>query len=406
VAEVENVIRRHVSLVVLAGVLLVQVVGLAFQIKVKDKDGAPTSMLRVWVITAITPAEKAILGTANWAGRLWRDYFYLRDVRDENERLQQEIARLRLEQIRLAEDAGQAQRLQVLFRFKETYAGETVAAQVIAGSGSELSRVVYIDKGENDGIKPDMAVINPTGVVGKVIRVFPSASQVLQINDQTSGIGAILEKTRLRGILKGTPAGDTQLQYIMPDEKVEVGERVLTSGGDRIFPKGMPVGVVTEVSGGDGMFLNIRVRPSAQLSRLEEVLVITKMAESEADPIPDMPKRAADILAERLPTVEPTAPPQPQGVPGTPAGVTTATGTATPNTAGTGTTAGTAPRTNSGGSAPATGTPKPPATAAPGQVTTQNQRSSPAGTVRAPGAQLTGSAAQPTTTRPAESTPR
>ncbi len=163
----------------------------------------------------MTPLEKGILWLQSGVGNLWRNYFYLRGVRQENRDLKQEIERLRIEQVRLSEDAEQAHRLQALLGFKEQFISQTLAAQVIGSSGSEQSRSVYIDKGARDGIKPDMAVITADGVVGKVLRVFKSTSQVLLINDQTSGVGAILEKSRLQGVLRGTPAGEVVLEKVM-----------------------------------------------------------------------------------------------------------------------------------------------------------------------------------------------
>jgi rod shape-determining protein MreC len=148
-----------------------------------------------------------------------------------------------------------------------------------------------------------MAVITADGIVGKVLRVYRSTSQVLLIDDQTSGVGAILDKTRLQGILRGTPAGEVVLEKVMSDEAVPPGEMVLTSGGDGIFPKGLLVGRVTKVAPGSELFLNIRVRPAADLSKLEEVLVVTKIDERQAQPDQTGAARAVDILAERLPTV-------------------------------------------------------------------------------------------------------
>jgi rod shape-determining protein MreC len=139
--------------------------------------------------------------------------------------------------------------------------------------------------------------------VGKVVQVFPDSSQVLPINDQFSGVGAALKSSRLQGILKGAPNGATTLQYVMSDEKVEPGEEVITSGGDRIFPKGLPVGKVVSVEPGKDLFLNIRVVPAARLDQVEEVLVVTKILEREPDTKDLGPLRASDILAERLPTV-------------------------------------------------------------------------------------------------------
>ncbi len=216
---------------------------------------------------------------------------------------------MKMREVRLVEDANQARRLQSLLGFKEKYIAQTIPAQVISSTGSEFSRAIYIDKGSNDGIKQDMPVISPEGIVGKVLNVFPATSLVLLINDPTSGAGVILEKSRLQGIVKGAPNGTTIMHNVMSDEKVEVGERVLTSGGDGIYPKGLPVGTVAAVAPGQDLFLNIRVRPAAQIARLEEVLVITKMDERTPESTPGNPVRAIDILAERLPTV---APPQPK----------------------------------------------------------------------------------------------
>src|SRR5208283_2022461 len=242
-----------------------------------------------------------------WVYDAWTNYVYLRGTRRENRELRAQIERMKIEDARLSEDARMARRVQTLLQFKEQYVENTVAAQVIGTSGSEQSRVLYLDKGSKDGIKTDMAVVTPTGIVGKIVQVFPGSSQVLPINDQLSGVGAALKDTRLQGILKGAQNGTTTLQYVMSDEKVEPGEEVLTSGGDRIFPKGLPVGRVVSVEPGKDLFLNIRVVPSARLDQVEEVLVVTKITEKMPDAKDLAPIRAADILADRLPTV-PTKP--------------------------------------------------------------------------------------------------
>ncbi len=303
----EHVLRRHLSSVVLAAVLFVQVVGLAMQIK-RPTQAGKVPLIRVWAITLVTPVESGVVHVEDFFHNVWRDYFYLRDVRSENDQLRDENAQLRLEQVRMAEDVGQAQRLQSLLAFKKQFISQTIAAQVVGSSGSEQSRIIYIDKGANDGIKPDMAVIAPSGVVGKVVNVFSTSAQVLEINDSSSGVGAILEKSRLQGILRGNANGEAVLRYIMADEKVEVGEQVLTSGGDRIFPKGLPIGEVTKVTPGTDVFMDIRVKPSARLDKLEEVLVITNLAEQAPEAPAEGPVRAIDILAERLPTVPPKPP--------------------------------------------------------------------------------------------------
>lgn len=299
----ESVLGRYRNLIILVGVLFLQVLGLAVQVKRGSNETQDTRLIRIWAVDVLAPFERTLVRIESGTGNIWHNYFYLRGVRAENRQLKEQIEQMRLEQVRLSEDAAQARRLQGLLAFKEQYVAKTVAAQVIGTSGSDSSRVVYIDKGEKAGIGRDMAVMTADGVVGKVLMVYPSVSQVLLINDQTSGVGVILGNTRLQGVLAGTVNGEVTLNGIMSDEQVPVGENVLTSGGDQIFPKGLPVGVVTKVGSGKDLFLNIRIKPAADLSKLEEVLVLVEKQERQATADTNVRVRAADILAQRLPSV-------------------------------------------------------------------------------------------------------
>ena len=299
----ESVLGRYRNLIILVGVLFLQVLGLAVQVKRGSNETQDTRLIRIWAVDGLAPFERALVRIESGTGNIWHNYFYLRGVRAENRQLKEQIEQMRLEQVRLREDAAQARRLQNLLAFKEQFVAKTVAAQVIGTSGSDSSRVVYIDKGENAGVGRDMAVMTADGVVGKVLMVYPSVAQVLLINDQTSGVGVILGNTRLQGVLVGTVNGEVTLNGIMSDEQVPVGENVLTSGGDQIFPKGLPVGTVTKVGGGKDLFLNIRIKPAADLSKLEEVLVLVEKQERQAIADTNVRVRAADILAQRLPSV-------------------------------------------------------------------------------------------------------
>lgn len=299
----ESVLGRYRNLIILVLVLCLQLLGLAVQVRTGTNEAKDTRLIRIWTAGAITPFERAVVWVQNSTGNLWHNYFYLRGVRAENRQLKEQIEQMRLEQVRLSEDAAQAHRLQNLLAFKEQFISKTVAAQVIGTSGSDFSRIVYIDKGENAGIKADMAVITADGVVGKVLLVGLSEARVLLISDQSSGVGAILEKSRLQGVLRGTPNGEVVLERVMSDEAVQPGETVLTSGGDQIFPKGLRVGTVTKVATGKDLFLSIRIKPAANLGRLEEVLVLTEKQERQAVAEDQGRVRAADILAQRLPSV-------------------------------------------------------------------------------------------------------
>jgi len=310
---------RYRNVTILVAILFIQVLGLAVQVKRRSSADESTRIIRLWTVSSVTPLEKVLVWCQNGLGGIWKNYVYLRGVRQENRELKFEIERLRLEQVRLSDDAQQARRLQALLGFKETYIAKTVAAQVIGSSGSDLSRSIYIDKGTSAGVDKDMAVITSDGLVGKVLRAFGSSAQVLLINDQSSGVGVILDKSRLQGVIKGTASGEVVLEKVMTDEQVTPGERIVTSGGDLIFPKGITVGTVMKVTPGADLFLNIRVRPSADLSRLEEVLVITKKEDRAPSVAETNSVRAVDILTQRLPSVpdasQPPAPVAPATTP-------------------------------------------------------------------------------------------
>jgi len=310
----ENFFSRYKNPLVLMAVLFIQVVALATQIKRPDgtmvAGSGSTRLIRVWTVNAITPFERALVATGHFFRNTWRNYIDLRDVRRQNRELQEEVARMRMEQVRLKATADETQRLRALLDFKDRYVGQTLAAEVIGTSGSDSLRTITIDKGSRAGVKTGMAVIIPDGIVGKVKEVAYLSSQVLIISDRESGAGVILENSRLRGILHGVGQGDLQVSDIMSDEKVDIGEHVVTSGGDGVYPKGLPVGTVTNVSNDSesGPFLAVKIKSAADLDRLEEVLVVTRIAEEAPAVAADStPRRAAEVLAERLPSVSKTA---------------------------------------------------------------------------------------------------
>src|SRR6476620_11475933 len=167
----ENFFARYKNPLVLMLVLFIQVVALATQVKRLEgakggNTGSGTRLIRVWTVTAFTPIEKMFVSTGHFFRNGWHNYADLRGVRKQNRELQDEVARLQMEQVRLRQDADRATRLQVLLEFKENNISHTVPAQIIGSSGTEQSRVVIIDKGSHDGLKPDMAVITPDGIVG------------------------------------------------------------------------------------------------------------------------------------------------------------------------------------------------------------------------------------------------
>ena len=309
-----SLFSRHKNTVTLAIVLLIQLLALGAQVRKQTAEG-PVQAIRLVTVDTVAAFERVMLHSGSAVRGVWTNYIDLRHVRRENQRLEEETGRMRLERAREQEEIRQAHRIQALLEFKQQWIDTTVAAQVIGTSGMETSRLLYLDKGTKHGIRPDMPVITPDGVVGKVLAVSGDTAQVLMINDPSSGVGAVLVNSRLQGVVKGTPTGGIMLDHIMLDQSVQPGEALVTSGGDRVFPKGVPVGTVIRSSAGHNLMLDIALKPAANLNRLEEVLVITQQKARAPETAGLGPVRASDILAEHLPAVPTTAPPAASAAP-------------------------------------------------------------------------------------------
>ncbi len=288
---------RHSSLTLLAGVIVAQVLLLAVQIK-RERQ---VRLIRVWAVELISPLQRLGSWTVQGAEHSWGGYIGLRSAQKENDAMHSEMDRLKVRNAELEGRALEADRLSALLNFRGAHS-ETpmMAAQVIGGSPDSGSLVVNIDRGSRDGIRRDMGVITPDGVVGKILAVYPDISQVLLLGDKESGVGALLADTRTQGPVKGTGEPLLSLDYISSDEKVTVGEGVLTSGQDRIFPKDLPVGKVVDFSSDPkSPFMKIRVKPAAHLDRLEEVLILETRQDMNLKKSPD---------ADTTPVGSPAAP--------------------------------------------------------------------------------------------------
>ena len=203
----------------------------------------------------------------------WTDYVALQEVRRENERLRTEVAQL---QVRLQQERALAQRartLQSLLDLRSEAELPTLAASVIAGGASPDFRTMTIDKGTADGARADMAVIAPAGVVGRVITPTARAAKVQLLIDRNAAAGALVERSRAQGVTVGT-GGELRLDYVSGTADVQVGDAVVTSGIDGIYPKGFVLGQIESVERGQGVFTAIRVRPAVDFSSLEAVLIV------------------------------------------------------------------------------------------------------------------------------------
>lgn len=310
----ESFLSRYKNPLVLVVILLAQAIALATQVRrpvdPQHPDGQHVRLVRLWADAIVSPEERLSAFSGHSVRGAWANYIDLRHVRQQNEDLQKQLAQLKLERAAIAEDAVEAQRLRALLDFRQHYISSTVAAQVIGTSGSDQSRLLTLDKGAHDGLKAGMPVITPDGVVGKLRDVFPTTSQLLLLSDPTSGAGVLLQTTRIRAILHGTAQGGIVISNLTPDSRIKPGEKVLTSGGDQVFPRGLAVGTIQSIEPDKEHqpYTIITLKPAANLGQLEEVLIVTATGNaldprSEQELAADAEAHAADLSAERLPSL-------------------------------------------------------------------------------------------------------
>jgi rod shape-determining protein MreC len=204
----------------------------------------------------------------------WRHYFALQNASRENEQLRRENDELKMQVNQLQSKASEADRLALLLNFHKSHENvPMLGARVIATSAGTASATIILDRGSKDHIKKNMGVITPEGVVGKVVEVYDNTSEVLLLTDKDSGVGAMLSNSRKQSPVGGAGEPLLFMKYVANDDTVNVGERVVTSGMDKIFPRDLPIGTVTDIKPGNP-FKSIRIRPAADLERLEEVIVL------------------------------------------------------------------------------------------------------------------------------------
>ena len=298
---------RHKSLALLAAVLIAQLLLLAVQIK-RDSRGR---LIRVWAVTAVSPFERSGAWGLGKIGGVWNHYFALTSTSRENEALRVENDSLKLTISQLQSKAAEADRLSALLNFRHSQTKvPMVTARVIGASAGTASRIVEIDRGERDGIRRNLAVITPDGAVGKVIEVYRDNAQVLLLTDKEGGVGAMLVESRIQGPVGGTGEPLLTMKYVATDDKVNVGEKVVTSGMDKIFPRDIPVGTVQEVKPGNP-FKQIWLRPAAKLERLEEVIILLTQEPvefSKESETPATPARTSSTATNPANASVPTAP--------------------------------------------------------------------------------------------------
>jgi rod shape-determining protein MreC len=233
-----------------------------------------TRFVRMYLLDSLAPLEKLFDRSLYGIVYVWDSYFALIGVHKENEQLKQQVDDLKLQLEKRREDAAEVERLRTLLSISDSGIGRTVVSRVIGRDPTRSNQTVTIDKGLSHGVKPDAAVITSNGIIGRVIHSSNFFSIVQLVIDSQSAVGVMLESTRRQGVLKGNGSRELELEYIDDDNDLKEGLNFITSGQDRIYPKGMQVGVITAVGPRRGLLRTVQVRPAADLDRLEEVICI------------------------------------------------------------------------------------------------------------------------------------
>lgn len=269
------------SRLLLAGLVLAHLAVISHQVD----GGGGVSLLQRGVLTVLSPLQRGVGAIVGGVGEAWRGWAFHRETYAENRRLEARVRQLETELQVFSARAQEGVRLRELLELRQAVPMETVAAEVVSRDGVPWFRTLTIDKGEADGVALDAPVVSPTGVVGRVFAVGPHAARVQVLLDRDSGAGVLVERSRAPGVVSGQVSGsyagaeDLVLDYVPERSDVAVGDVVVTSGLDRIYPKGLVVGRVRYVGKGSGLFRDIRVEPSARFDRLEEVLVVRQARE-------------------------------------------------------------------------------------------------------------------------------
>jgi rod shape-determining protein MreC len=304
----EHFLSRYRNLSVLLALVVGQLLLLAYQVKARND----VPLIRVWAVTVVTPLARAIESVRGGVGGFFSGWVALRNVESENRRLREEMGALKLRNQFLVSEMATADRSKLLAEYRAHSPSKTVPVRVIGTGTGANSRVVYIDRGSVDGIRRGMAAITADGIVGRVVAAYPVASVVQLITEQGAVAGVISQKNRTRGTLKGQGSDTCIVDYVANQEKLEVGEWLYTSGADRVFPRGLPVGRVKSVREGRGG-KEIQVTPSGVTAGLDEMLIVLDGVHALI-PDPEIPvDKEVHILAPPPPDGTAAAPSEPTG---------------------------------------------------------------------------------------------
>jgi rod shape-determining protein MreC len=267
-----RLLSKYRRAIILAVALVMAFLLMTLQVR---HDHAVVSFTRQAVLFLMSPVIKVTAVTVSSVSRVWGDYVDLRNLREESLRLTREAAVLQRRISYLEEQALETQRLQGLLAMREISREEFLAARVVGKDATNWFKTVLIDRGSLAGIRRNMPVVAPDGLVGRVVEVTPTAAKVQLITDPVSAAGGLIQRTRVTGIVSGGLGAGLKVRYLPLMADIVIGDEVVTSGMGGVFPKGIPLGRVIAAERRSGaLFQEATLAPKVDLSRLEEVLIL------------------------------------------------------------------------------------------------------------------------------------
>lgn len=248
--------------------------------QVNTRRGVP--MLEEFTFGTFAEVQRAATSAIAGVRDGWTNYVALQSVREENERLRREVSELRLGMQQERALAEQSRSLQAMLELKASVPVATAAATVIGGGASPDFRTMTIDKGTNDGLQGDMAVLAPAGVVGRIVLPTARAAKVQLLIDRDAAAGALVERSRAQGVVVGTGGDRFRLDHVPGASDLRVGDTIVSSGIEGIYPKGFQIGRIESIDRQGGEFVEVLVRPAVEFSALETVLVVLTPPAREA----------------------------------------------------------------------------------------------------------------------------
>lgn len=238
------------------------------------KFAASGSGVISWVLSPVNSLYKGILSSVRGS---WERYIYLVGVEDERDQLANRLKKLESQNSQFNELTNENGRLRSLLKYRDELQAEGIGARVVSRDPSNWAQSVTVDRGSNDGIKEGQAVVDGNALVGQIISVSSNSAKVLLLTDNISSVDVIVQSSRAQGIVEGNLTENLKLKYLLREQSVKIGDRIIASGLDEIFPKGALIGIVSKIKDDpNGMFQNVEVEPSADMSRLENILILTK----------------------------------------------------------------------------------------------------------------------------------